>query len=363
MKKFIEKYGKINQGNNYKGKEYNGRYIYEGLYLIHKEGSCTAGCSYDMKTKKLMLLLPIMMTIFLLPSYGAEGDSTVAQPYVERISTGSVPDDYDEDIPIYIYGDYFDTDSVDVYFNDTSAHLGETRVNYIEVYLPDGSRRLDPGVYDITVENDRDNRRKIIDAFTVVKSGEALIEDNYILKKEGRQGEVQGDLKISHDTLVLSSRYTNRPQLHLDLDQWMGEEVLGRTLQFRGDIRDKIGMLRTNSKWADITLYGVTLAEEARDNEVQMNLGRTEPLVVKALKDKLGNKAIKSEFIQITGENYKFTDAFLSIPIQRASSKDLKVYRYDEETRTFYQEPATVDLVDQRVELFSANKGIFVVVE
>ena len=289
--------------------------------------------------------------------------TTTTTPFVDKISTGSIPENYDASIPLIIYGDFFYGDTISVYFNDIKASLGKKTMETLEVYLPSGSHRLKAGIYDILVQNDANHQRTIHGSLGVVKAGEALLGDGYIVKKTISKGEIRSDVKLSQDTLLLSSRYNNDAYLRIDLDEWMGEDVLVREIRFDGDSRYKIGMMETKSKWADITLYELALAHGSPNGEINLRLGRSEPEVMKSLRTRLRNQVVRSEFIQVTGENLRFKNIFLSIPIQKGVSKNLKVYRYDEETRSFYEEPATINLVDQRAELFTSNKGIFVIIE
>ena len=288
---------------------------------------------------------------------------TSTTPYVSEISAGSVPENYDGNTTITIYGDFFHLNTISVYFNDIPGRIGEKSRNALQVFLPGGSSRLKAGVYDVIVQNDSNHQRTLYGALTVVKAGSNPPTEAYTIKKVAGKGEVRSDVKLSEDTLILSYGFTNRAHLKVDLDEWMGEEVLVRAIQFEGYWRNRIGILETKSKWADLTLYEVSLEDNNSRSQIKLILGRTEPETVKILRDKLKGKTIRSEFIQVTGENFKMKNVFLSIPIQRSSSKDLKVYRYDEETRGLYEEAATVNLVDQRVELLSPNKGIFVVIE
>ncbi|HHY91564.1 MAG TPA: hypothetical protein GX503_07850, partial [Clostridiales bacterium] len=51
---------------------------------------------------------------------------TTATPLVVDVSVGSIPHDYDPDEPIILYGDFFNSDTISVYFNDIEA-------DYVEV--------------------------------------------------------------------------------------------------------------------------------------------------------------------------------------------------------------------------------------
>lgn len=293
--------------------------------------------------------------------------STIANPLVKEISLGSIPEDYDEDEPIYIYGDFFCSDSskIKVYFNDIEAESAHVvSENELKVFLPQGSDRLNIGIYDIIVQNDENHKRTVNGSISVIKSGDTkdIPNEEYKIKEDGSLGEVRGNLKISEDTLLISSSDINEKELEIDLDKVMGTQVITRKIQYEGNKRYSIGMLKTKSKWADITLYGLTLDPYAEDEEIMVRIGRTEPSVTQMLKKKLRGKGIKSDFIQVSGENYKIKNILLNMPIKYSNGKNIKVLRYDEDTRSFYENRFTVNLAEKRIELLSSYKGIFVVV-
>ncbi|MCT4607139.1 MAG: IPT/TIG domain-containing protein [Marinisporobacter sp.] len=294
--------------------------------------------------------------------------TTTSVPLVKEISLGTIPEDYDEDEPIVIEGDSFSTESgkIKVYFDDIEAEdvtvVSETQ---LKVYLPDGSDRLEPGTYDIIVENDTNHKRKVYGSLGVVKAGdeEDIPNEEYKIKGDGRDGEVRSNLKVSEDTLFVSPSDINEKVLEFDLDELMGKDTFLRKLQYDGDKKYSIGMLKTKSKWADIILYGVTLDPYAEEDEITICLGRTEPAITQMLKRKLRGKGLASEFIQVLGENYKIKNVQLKIPLKYSNGKNIKVLKYDEGTRNFYEIPYTVNLIDQQVAFTANKKGIFVVVK
>ncbi|WZL73570.1 IPT/TIG domain-containing protein [Clostridiaceae bacterium 35-E11] len=290
--------------------------------------------------------------------------TTTSIPQIQQISLGTVPEDYDEDEALYIKGDFFDTrGDVKVYFNDIEAEdVNVVSKNLLEVYLPSGRDRLEPGTYDVLVENDQNHKKTTHGSLSVIQGGEFVPNETYRIKDDSRQGEVRGLLKRSEDTLLLSPDDIDEKELFIDLDKIMGEDVYIRKIQYEGNERYKIGMLKTASKWADITIYGLTLDDDAEEDEMTLSIGRTEIMVARTLKEKLRGRGILSEFIQISGENFKMDRARISIPLKYGSAKRVKILRYDEATRSFYEQQGTVNLVDGKVEMFSPVKGIFVAV-
>ncbi|MDK2799350.1 MAG: hypothetical protein PWP27_1783 [Clostridiales bacterium] len=295
--------------------------------------------------------------------------TTMAVPAVKDVLIGTVVEDYDEDQPIILTGDLFYSDTVTVYFNGIEADRVWVRENpatkekYLEVYLPDGSNRLKPGLYNVIVQNDDNHQRMLYGAFSVVREGENIPNEEYRIKEKEREGEIRSKIKVSEDTLMLKSTYTNDTKLEFDLDELMGEDVLIRKIQYRGSNRDRIEELITQSKWADIALYDVTLDPAADSRDIIIRLGRVEPGVAQVLKTKLRRKAVKSEFIQVTGEAFKLSSIALTIPFKNSDGENIKVLRYDEETRNFYEEGFSVNFIDRTVKVTSKRPGIFLVVE
>lgn len=292
--------------------------------------------------------------------------TTMANPVATDVFIGSVVEDYDEDKPIIITGQYY-YDDVEVYFNDIEAEDVDIEESedgdiYLEVYLPDGRDRLEPGIYDIYIENDKNHVRELYGAFSVVKEGEWIPNEEYI-SDESDFGEVRADIMVSENTIMLESKYNDDRYLELDLDELMTPEALVRKITIDGDKSDKIGILKTKSKWANIDLYNVGLDSNSDDDEITLILGRADQALKQALQKKLAGSSIKSEFIRVTGKNCVVDSIILGIPFEKSNGKNLKVLRYDEDTRNFYMEKMSVNQVDKIVTVQSKAAGIFVVIE
>ncbi|MBB6215592.1 hypothetical protein HNQ80_001681 [Anaerosolibacter carboniphilus] len=298
---------------------------------------------------------------------------TKSMPYIDKVSIGTVPEKYDVDEPILLEGDFFDSSTIQVYFNDIAAYevnvkertnSDGTKASYLEVYLPRGKNKLSPGVYDIKISNSDNDQYIEYGALSVVNAGNVrdIPNEDYRYKDEIRQGDVKASTKVSQDTLHMESRYRGEAYVVMDLDEMMGTEVRVRKITYGGDKKYKIGILETKSKWADIALHGLTLDPNADGEMITVALGRTEPVVAQALQKKIKG-TVKSDWIQVTGENFKISSVTLSIPYKNSDGKHLKVYRYDEDTRSLYEINGTVDLVNGKVKIASSEPGIFVVVE
>ena len=128
----------------------------------------------------------------------------------------------------------------------------------------------------------------------------------------------------------------------------MGIDTLVRRIVIDGDEDKKIGVLKTSSRWADIDLHNVKLASDSDGDEITLILGRTDQALKQFLNKKLGGKVIKSQFIRVTAENGNLTRVILNIPLNRTNGKKLKALRYDQNTRNFYTEKVSVNLVDKK---------------
>ncbi len=293
--------------------------------------------------------------------------TTMAVPYVKGVSVSSVVEDYDEDTPIILTGDFFNSGTVSVYFNDEPAEKVVIKTDaqnktYLEVYLPSGSDKLEPGIYNIIVQNDSGHQRIEYGSFSVVKSGSNIPDEEKRVKDESSKGTVFSDIKVSQDTLELKSKYNNSGYLEFKLDEMMGEDVLVRKVVIDGDIGHYISMLDTKSKWANISIYRLGVSYSGREN-IELNLGRLEPAKVQALKAKLKGKAVKSEFIQVTGSNFSMDKVVISLPYKNSSGSSIKALRYDEDRREWTDQRFILNQVNGTVTLESVKSGIFVLVE
>ncbi|WFD10521.1 Ig-like domain-containing protein [Tepidibacter hydrothermalis] len=304
----------------------------------------------------------------LLNSSASFSFSTTPMPTVSRIVDATVGEDYDEDKPIILEGGMFYSGGVAVYFeNEFGDKERAERVvidgNIVKVYLPDGSDRLEPGTYKIIVEND-DNHKIIVefDTISVIKKGEFTPEEDKKVIKDDSKGKVEKNMKVSEDTLILSSSYKSKSTLDLDLDEIMGADSVVRKIKYEGSKSSIYSNLNTKSKYADIDIYNLRPIDYDKDKDVVASLGRVEPLVVDSIKNKLRSAHIVSDFIQVTGDNFTFDNVNIRIPYEYAG-ENINVLRYDEEMRNWYTVPFSIDRVDKNVYIKSSRKGIFVVVD
>lgn len=114
--------------------------------------------------------------------------NTMAIPSVSEkdVLVQSVIEDYNVNEPIIINGEFFYSPTVDVYFNDIRAYRIRSLEDsegeeYLEVYLPRGRNKLDPGLYDITIENSYNHSKWLYGILSVVTES-----DNKIPEEENK---------------------------------------------------------------------------------------------------------------------------------------------------------------------------------
>lgn len=296
--------------------------------------------------------------------------STMAAPTVpdKGISVQTVVEDYPSYTYIKIFGEDFYKSSVRVFFNDEQAQrvLVEQDNNgnsYLKVYLPTGRRKLKPGLYNIIIKNDSDHETIIYGGLSVVNEGDHIPKEDYNIKGKAVEGDILSDISVSHDTLYLKSRYSNYRYLELNLDKLMGEEVLNKTVNYRGSTRDYIDELILKTKDVDVRFYNLTLKENTTNKDININIGRAKPLLAQAIKGKLKDKKIKSDFIEITTSNCRWDNIYISIPYKNSGGNNLSIYRYDEIRRTWNKEVSYTDLINQNTRAFVSKTGVFVIIE
>lgn len=287
-----------------------------------------------------------------------------------NVYEGSVPEDYYAEYPILLEHPWFSSNT-SVYFKNVATNteykaesvtLGahsslDKRKLY--VYLPK-SPKLAVGLYDIVIKNGSFNETFKYGVFSVVKNGTNIpneidrdkdsVDSNIVNVKE--------IIKTSKNKMELKLNYTGRA---INLDDVVGEEVLTREINFKGE---NLWLLSTKSKWADINLIGLKKSSSYYDMTIR--LGQAEPQIQDIVKKKLKGYNIKSDFIVVGGENYSLNQINLTIPFKESSGKNLKLIRYDEESRRVDEitlKPSQINIKEKLVDVETNKKGIFVIVE
>lgn len=290
--------------------------------------------------------------------------ATKETPYISDLFDGSLPEDYDDDDYVVIRGDFFTEDS-QIYFNDEKAR----KVKYVEVKQADSSvvkylhvyppRDLEPGTYNVKVRNDSNHETLLEGKFSIIKSGEFIPNEDYTTKSDSYKGEVRADNRVSEDTIYLERRYSSDETVSLNLDDLMGNETYIRKINMSSRDNESIKYLKTESYYADINLYNVKVLNSREDAIIR--LGRTKGSELGVMNSKLRGRDARSEFINVTGENYTVSGVELWIPF-KSSAEAVMALRYDESTRNFYPVDYRVDFNSKKVNVISDKSGIFVIV-
>lgn len=289
-------------------------------------------------------------------------------PKTERLYEGSVPEYYDYYYPIIIDGSLF-TPLTTIRFQQSNGRWYDpysVRVRDEEtlyVYLPRNPRLL-VGTYDIVVTNrDEYEASFVYGVFSVVPEGEYIPNEEYRVKRESSMGMIKEMLGTSKDVLDLESSYSNASILTIDLDEWMGTESWVRELQYRVRSYDRINTLHLASKWVHATLHDLRLQAGADSRDISLRVGRVAPTVAGAIKPKIIGRSVKSDFIEVSGENFTFSSVTLDIPYVESDGRGLIALRYDEDLRNFYAIDCVVNPLEGTVQIVSSQPGIFVIIE
>ncbi len=294
--------------------------------------------------------------------------TTMSVPSLSTVSMGSVAEEYDESEPIILNGSNFN-DNISVYFNETAAYKVKVKTSssgqkYLEVFLPRGSRHLEPGIYTIKIKNGTDHEATILGSFCVVAAsdvpapahGERVIDEDSL-------GTLVEKTANSESILELASSLCSSYDLDIDLDALMGSEVLTRTIEFPANGRVQISYLKTYSKWANVALYGLTSNTSGTGSKARITLGRIPYNQAASLRSRLSQYTIKSDFFEIGGQLYRVNSAEIHLPYRLSDGSRLKLLRYDTASRNFKEMSATVDTSSGIIIAGNVQPGIFVAVE
>ncbi len=288
-------------------------------------------------------------------------------PKAEKLYEGSLSEYYDDGYPIAIDGSMFNS-KTKVEFRDTSdytyrADSVRLRDDTLYIYLP-RRRRLPVGLYDIVISNGYDYETEMVyGVLSIVEEGDYIPNEDYRVKDENRREIVKENIARSSDVLEIKSRYTDRRNMEIDLDELMGREAWVRTIEYSAGTRDSINELELKSKWANTRINNLSLSRDRKERYIELRVGRVEASVSDLLKKKLRGKNIKSNFLEVSGENFDFTSLTIEIPYIQSDGSNLKMLRYDEDMRNFEEIPFTIDLINSKLKGITTKAGIFVIVE
>lgn len=289
-------------------------------------------------------------------------------PKAERLYEGSLPEYYDERYPIVIDGAMFHSDTSVVFrdmrgdtYRANSVTMKDSDTLY--VYLP-RRPRLDIGQYDIIIRNGRSHETDMVyGILSIVEEGRYIPNEDYRIKDENSKETVKEIIATSKNIIELGSRQREKNYVKIDLDDLVGTDSWVRSIEYPSGRGDSINELELKSKWANTIIRNLELDRSADDRYIELRAGRVEPSMGDILKKKLRGRNIKSDFIEISGENFKFTSISVEIPYIQSDGIGLKMLRYDEERRNFEDLPYSIDLVDGKLRGTSDKPGIFVIVK
>ncbi|WP_425446217.1 hypothetical protein [Dethiothermospora halolimnae] len=279
----------------------------------------------------------------------------------DDVMVKSVVEDYNYKEPIIIYGNNFSS-SVNVYFDDEEAYDVKSKTDndnnkYLEVYLP--KYRLNPGLYDIYIENDNNHKKVKAGILSVVKEGEYIPKEDIRENDNNKEGMLIEKISQNETILILDDRYTNGDDIKMNLDHLMGENTLVRKIKFeddKGDI-DEFDIL---SKWGDIYIEDIEF--ESDDEDAMLQVGKVSPMVETSIRNKLIGETIISDIIAVETKDLVFDFLTVTITPKAEIGQGIIVLRYDINKRRFERvNNIDVTISNNKVEFLSYKPGIFVI--
>ena len=290
----------------------------------------------------------------------------MAIPSIRSISPGSVSENYDIYQPVIIYGDNFNiNNNVTVKFNDILAYRVDVKIDvqdkkYLQVLLPRGSKRLEPGNYNITVQNSEACGQTLYGALSVVASSSGdIYREGQRIKTDCRSSQ-GAYVRVAANTISLKSSYKKRAYLQLDTDYLLGENCLSRLISL-GD-KSWYEELESVSRWANVSFFDLQVKEYNSNELAFVRTGRVAPVLTSGLYKDIQPFKACSPFIEVSLNNVRLDQYNLRIPFNPQECMRFKVLRYDEELRTWNEHPAYISCWDHWAELSHYQSGIYVVV-
>jgi len=291
--------------------------------------------------------------------------TTMAIPSVHSISPGSVGENYDERKPVLIHGDNFNiNNNVTVKFNDGLAYRVEVKTDaqnkkYLQVLLPRGSKRLEPGIYNVTVQNSEACGQTLYGALSVVASTNGdIFREGQKIRTDYRSSQ-GASVRVIDNAISLKSGYKRIDYLQLDADYLLGEYRLSRLIRLDDDTTYR--ELEALSRWVVCNFFDLRM-KDYRDDLAVIRTGRVAPVLTGGLYKEIQPFKACSPFIEVSLHNVRLDQYNLRIPFNPQECMRFKVLRYDEELRTWNEHPAYISRWDHWAELSHNQSGIYVVV-
>lgn len=285
-------------------------------------------------------------------------------PKADRLYEGSLTEAYDYDYPIVVEGSSFHRNTR-VEFKAMDGRIYEADDVIIRdgrktlyIYLP-RNRRLPVGTYDIIISNGRNYEIAMeYGVLSIVEEGKHMPEKDYKIKNENRLGTIKDIEGSSKSILELKKYQAEKDKLEINLDDLMDVDTWTRKIKYPSNFYGSIKQLVLKSRWANADIKELKID---RQEEEGFSFGRAEASLAENMKSQLVYNNVKSNFIEVRGGS--FDSINIEIPYFQSDGKDLKIFRYDEETRKIEKIVATTDLVNQKLIGTSNKVGIFVVVD
>lgn len=294
--------------------------------------------------------------------------TTMAIPHVSGISTGSIGEDYDTSEPLIIKGDFFYGNNIVVKFNDVAASRVEIGTdkdgrNYLKVYLPSGSSRLKTGIYDITVMNNNNAQYQAVLAgrLSVVPAGKGSPpQEGEKVRDVAYYGEVREQVNRSEAVLTLKSSYRERAYIYLDLEEIM-PGIREKKIKFSAYDWPIIRELSVAASLTEVIFRNVRINREIDDTEIL--IGKASAEMVRGMSYQLPLYKVRSDFVALKAENIGFESIEMKMFFDTKNARNIKVLRYDETYRRFYEVPSRLDYLNGEAVFTTIRPGIFVLIE
>lgn len=295
--------------------------------------------------------------------------TTMAVPEVNDIYVGSLGEDYDASEPLLIKGDFFYSRNVLVKFNDIAASrvevvTGADGKSYLKVYLPSGSSRLQPGVYDITVINNSNPSYQtvLVGRLSIVKaSGGEPVQEGVRKKKDAYYGEIREEMEKSEAVLALKSSFREKAYIYLPLDEIMPGSWRERKVMFSGYSWPVVRELTVNTEKAEAVFRNIQINRGEKDTV--LTIGKLPLTAARGIGYQVPFSRLVSEMFIIKGEGARFDRLDVKLRFNSLTDRELKVMYYDETERRVYEVPCRIDYLNQEAIFSIRQSGIFFLAE
>ena len=273
----------------------------------------------------------------------------------------SLPEEYFRDEKLIVQGDFFES-SAQVYFSDNNKETRAYNVKWIDSknleVIPPYNNRLETGTYDIIVYNNSTHKGKLnCGKLSIVPSAKFKLSNDYRYEDTSRDSKIQQNLKISENTILINSASNFSS---LDFDKLLGEDTLVRKIKFeRGT--NAYGNISVKSKRGEALISNIAYTGYSNDDSMVITVGGIDNNISDKALSKLKNLTPISELFAVSGDNFKASSINVKLPFKNSDGSNIRVLRYDEGLRNWFEVGYTVDRINKVVNLISPKSGIFVV--